>query len=72
MTLYLKYLEQLKGFVGRVWKDESAQGTAEYVLLIVVIVVLVTIFRNQIKQALSDKMGELSGSISSFTGEGGN
>ncbi|MGE4131266.1 MAG: Flp1 family type IVb pilin [Bdellovibrionales bacterium] len=56
--------------VKKFWNDESGQGGTEYVLLLVVVVALVGIFRNQIKEAFSAKLGDLSSSIQGFTGDG--
>lgn len=51
------------------WKDESAQGMTEYILLLVVIVAIVVIFKDKIKSALGSKLEELGGSILNFKGE---
>lgn len=59
----------LRKFVRNFWNDESAQGTAEYVLLLVVIVALVIAFRRQISGAFNDKLGTLSSEISGFKGD---
>ncbi len=53
---------QLKKF----WKDESAQGMTEYILLVVVVVTLAYIFRNKIKTAIAGKMDDVSGGINDF------
>lgn len=51
------------------WKDQSGQGATEYVLLVVVVVALVGLFRQQIMDALRQKLTDLSASITGFTGE---
>jgi len=52
------------------WKDESGQGATEYVLLVVVVVALVGLFRQQIMDALREKLGQLSQSIIGFGNDG--
>ena len=53
---------QLKKF----WRDESAQGMTEYILLVVVVVTLAYVFRNKIKTAISGKMEDVSTGINDF------
>ena len=48
------------------WKDESAQGATEYILLLVVVVTLAFIFRGKIEEAVRNKMGEVGEGIGSF------
>lgn len=48
------------------WKDESAQGMTEYILLIVVVVSLAYIFRKNIQGAVSGKASNLSSEIQGF------
>lgn len=50
-------------------KDESGQGGTEYVLLLVVVVALVMMFKEQIRGAMSEKLAQLSDSIKGFTGD---
>ncbi|MBX3020610.1 MAG: hypothetical protein KF799_02945 [Bdellovibrionales bacterium] len=52
----------------KLMKDESGQGATEYILLLVVVVALALMFRNQISAAFSAKLSELSSSIQGFTG----
>ncbi|MBL7669133.1 MAG: hypothetical protein JNM39_01490 [Bdellovibrionaceae bacterium] len=49
-------------------KNNKGQGMVEYILLMVVIIALVTIFKDPIKTAVSDKVNSLKDSISGFTG----
>jgi Flp pilus assembly pilin Flp len=60
----------LKRLIRNFVHDESAQGAAEYVLLLVVIVALVVLFNKQITAAFSSKLDTLSQSITNFTGSG--
>jgi Flp pilus assembly pilin Flp len=58
----------LKKFSKDVLKNNKGQGMVEYILLMVVIVALVTIFKDPITRVVKDKVGSLSDSISGFTG----
>ena len=51
-----KVKDNFKFLAQRLWKDESAQGATEYILLLVVIVGMVVAFGPQISQAVQDKM----------------
>ena len=51
------------------WKDDSAQGATEYILLVLVVVAILGLFKTQIKEAVSKKLGEVSSSIGDFKGE---
>lgn len=57
---------KLKSFAQRFIKDESGQGMAEYVLLIVVVVAVAMIFKEKIKKIVSDKMEAVGGDINNF------
>lgn len=59
-------MKSFKKLVADIWKDESAQGATEYILLLVAVVAVVMLFRDKIQSVLSDKLGELSGNIGSF------
>lgn len=50
----------------RLWKDESGQGATEYILLLVIVVALALLFKNQIKGVVSAKLEELGGAIGAF------
>lgn len=45
------------------WKDESAQGATEYILLLVVVVGLVLLFKDKIKSVVAGKVDELQGAM---------
>jgi Flp pilus assembly pilin Flp len=53
-------------FLRRLIEDESGQGATEYILLLVVVVAIALIFKNQIQQIVTSKIQEVSGSIGSF------
>ena len=64
-------MNTLKKTALKLWKDESGQGTAEYVLILVGVLGAAFLFKNQIKRILTEKMGKVGTAISSFSGEGG-
>ena len=59
-------MKKIKITLKNLWKDESGQGATEYILLLVVIVALVTIFGDSIKTTLEGKISDVAGSISVF------
>ena len=58
--------KRVKSFLYDFWKDESGQGTAEYVLILVGVVALGFLFKDKIVSVVGDKMGSLGESISNF------
>ena len=54
--MFAKCAAKLKSIM----KDESAQGSTEYILLLVVVVALVLVFKKPIMDAVKGKMGEVS------------
>lgn len=46
----------MKTKIKNLWKDESAQGATEYILLLVVVVALVIMFGPKLKGMLNDRM----------------
>lgn len=59
-------MSRFKNFFRRLWKDEAAQGMAEYALLLVVIVAIAFLFKDKIKGAVSGKLEQLGNDIKSF------
>lgn len=59
-------MNKFKSFARRFMKDESGQGMAEYVLLIVVVVSVAFLFRKNITDMVSNKMGQVSGEFQNF------
>jgi len=47
-------------------KDESGQGMAEYILLVVIVVGIVTAFKKPLTDAITNKVSALSSSITDF------
>lgn len=62
-------MKKFTALMRKLAKDESGQGATEYVLLVVVVVALVTLFRNQISEALGSKLSALAADITGFTGD---
>ena len=59
-------MKKLKNFAQALWKDESGQGMAEYVLLIVVVLTVAFMFKDKIKAMVGKKLDEVQGSMDSF------
>lgn len=52
-------MNKLKNFAKGLWKDESGQGTAEYVLLIAIVVGIIVAFGPKIKSLIADKVSSI-------------
>ncbi len=59
-------MNNLKNLFKKLIKDESGQGATEYILLLVVVVAIAMLFKNQIMQVVGDKMKAVSNDIGSF------
>lgn len=59
-------MKSFKKLMVDLWRDESAQGATEYILLLVAVVAVVMMFREKIQSVLKDKLDDLSGSINTF------
>ena len=62
-------MKKLKNQALKLWKDESGQGTAEYVLILVAVVGLAILFRGKIKETLGSKLDSLAADIGGFTAQ---
>lgn len=56
----------LKRFVQNLLKDESGQGTTEYILILVGAVAIGFAFKDQIVNIIKTKTGDLGAKIQSF------
>jgi len=56
-------MKKLKNFAKKLLQDESGQGTAEYVLLIAIVVGALVIFGPALKTKLTDKWNTISGQM---------
>ena len=61
-----KFANQVKALGLRLWRDESGQGTAEYVLILVGVVAVGIIFKKKIGDIMREKMGDVGSMISNF------
>ena len=50
----------------KLWKDESAQGATEYILMLVVVVGIAFAFKNQLTKIITGKISSVGGQIESF------
>lgn len=62
-------MKSIQKFAKRLWNDESGQGMAEYVLLIVVVVTVAYVFKDKIKNMVSSKMDSVSSDFNGFSVE---
>lgn len=60
------YMKNVKNMFLEIWNDESGQGATEYILLLVVVVGIAMMFKDQIKSIVEEKIQGLGSSISSF------
>lgn len=56
----------IKSQLSSLWKDESAQGATEYIMLLVVVVALALMFKERIKAQVSELIGKLDGDLNQF------
>lgn len=56
----------MRKFMQQLWNDESAQGTSEYILLLVAIIAIAMLFKDKIKEIVTGKMAEVGGEIGKF------
>lgn len=59
-------MKKFKKFTKRMLKNESGQGATEYILLLVVVVAIVIVFKDKIRETVTEKVGNLSSQIMSF------
>ena len=59
-------MKNFKSKILAILKDESAQGMAEYALLLVVILAIAAIFKDKITATVKDKLGKISSDITGF------
>lgn len=59
-------MKMVKNFAKRLWNDESGQGMAEYVLLIVVVVGVAAVFKKPIMAMVDEKMSSVKDSFTGF------
>ncbi len=59
----------MKKFLQTLWKDESAQGATEYILMLVIVVGIAMMFKGKIMGIITDKTEQIGTSIQGFTPE---
>lgn len=59
----------MKNLLQRLWKDESAQGMTEYIMIVALIVVVVMMFGGKFKTAISEGITKFSTSFTSGIGQ---
>ena len=59
-------MQKLKKTALKLWADESGQGTAEYVLILVGIVALGIAFKDKLIPIISSKLGQIGSEIQGF------
>ena len=57
---------KIKTMLRNLWKDESAQGTSEYILVLVVVIAVAFLFKNEILKIVQGKMADVGTSIGDF------
>jgi len=57
-------MKKFKNFAKTFIADESGQGTAEYVLLAAIVVGALALFGPKIKEAIMNKLGDVTGKMS--------
>lgn len=58
-------MKKFKNFSRKLLKNKSGQGATEYILLLVVVVSLVMLFKDNIKSAVQGKIDDLKAGIGS-------
>lgn len=60
-------MKKLTNFFKKLWKDESGQGATEYILLLVVIVGIIIVFKQPIKDAVMQQVTKLQEAMGQVT-----
>ena len=64
--MFNKLKNNFKVVATRFWKDESAQGATEYILLLVVVVGVAMTFKDAIMGPIEGKIEQVKGFIMNF------
>lgn len=62
-------MKSLKDTLKSLWKDESAQGMTEYILLVVVVLAIAMMFKKEITGFISTKLGTIGSDMQNFTSQ---
>ena len=60
-------MSKIKNFAKTLWSDESGQGTAEYILLMAIIVGVLVMFGGPLKEKMKTKWEAISGQMDEVT-----
>ena len=60
-------MKNLKTKILAILKDESAQGMAEYALLLVVVIAIAALFKGQIMAAVTAKLNDIKSGMADIT-----
>ena len=61
-------MEKIKTTLKKLWADESAQGATEYIFLLMVLVGIMFVFKDNIRSIVTGKIEELGADMGSFNG----
>ncbi len=61
----------LKTKAAAIWKDESAQGATEYILILVAVVVVAMLFKNKITQFVNERLSNIGDGMGKFDATSG-
>jgi len=56
-------MKKIKQVALELWRDESAQGATEYILLLMIVVAIVILFKDKIRGLVQGKLGDLEGGL---------
>ncbi len=59
-------MKNIKNTFKNILRDESGQGATEYILLLVVVVAIAMLFKDQIMGVVRSKLESISGNIQGF------
>ena len=62
----MNLMKKNSGVLRKFWNDEAGQGTAEYVLLLVLVVAIVMAFGGKLKGFITDKVSSVGDNINNF------
>ncbi|MES2962628.1 MAG: Flp1 family type IVb pilin [Bdellovibrionota bacterium] len=64
-------MKKIVNVMKSLWKDESAQGATEYIVLLAVVVIVVAIFRTRITDMVKSKLGNVEAGMNGIDATGG-
>ncbi|MCB9025646.1 MAG: hypothetical protein H6625_04970 [Bdellovibrionaceae bacterium] len=56
-------MKNIKSTLKNIWKDESAQGATEYILLLMIVVAIVLLFKDRIRGLVEGRLDSLGGGL---------